>query len=342
MSPYVVLVSEFMLQQTQVATVIPYFHRWMRAFPTLSALAAADDQDVLRLWQGLGYYSRARNLLAAARKIIADNQQTDAPLEKIPNSLEALQNLPGIGRYTAGAIASIAFGQRVPIVDGNVARVLCRLNLIKTYPRERKTHNRLWQLAESLLPKSRCGDFNSALMELGATICSPRNPACDNCPLRRNCRARRADLQDSIPKSSQREPSPLIRRWTICLQNGNEWLIERRPLAGRWAGMWQFVTIPAEGNRPTAANIRKHVDAIKSVSPIKRLGEIRHALTHRKYIFDVFAAQVRTSGKSHPSGVFQSSSTSSTRRWIKLADLHLYPLPRPHLKIAEMLSHHSD
>lgn len=338
--PYAVLVSEFMLQQTQVATVIRYFQKWMQAFPTISALAAADEQEVLRQWQGLGYYSRARNLLAAARQIVAENLHPSDPPQKkviIPDSVEALQNLPGVGRYTAGAIASIAFGKHVPIVDGNVARVLCRINLIKTDPRERNTHNRLWQLAEQLLPTLRCGDFNSALMELGATICTPRKPNCGECPLRRDCRAKAAGLQDSIPKSSPRQPSPVIHRWTICLNQAGRWLIERRPVAGRWAGLWQFVTFPPQGIRPTAATVRKHVGMIQSISPIKRVGEIRHALTHRRYVFDVFTAQVRMNGKPRRNPALETEADGSIRRWVALADLHEYPLPRPHLKIAELL-----
>jgi A/G-specific adenine glycosylase len=334
---YDVLVSEFMLQQTQVATVIPYFQRWMQAFPTISALAAADEQQVLRLWQGLGYYSRARNLLAAARQIVQQNRLNSQPEEKIPDSLEALQNLPGIGRYTAGAIASIAFGKRVPIVDGNVARVFCRLNLIKTDPRERNTHNRLWRIAEAHLPLLRCGEFNSALMELGATICTPRKSNCPECPLRRDCRAHAAGLQETIPKSTPRQPTPVIHRWTICLNSNGRWLIERRPVAGRWAGLWQFVTIPPHGSRPTPAIVRKHVDIIESISAIRRLGEIRHALTHRRYVFDVFTAQVRTGGKSGRAGTTEISTSGPIRRWVTLADLHEYPLPRPHLKVAEML-----
>src|SRR6266511_1314155 len=155
---YHVLVSEAMLQQTQVAAVVPYFHRFLQRFPTLRALAAADEQDVLRLWQGLGYYSRARHLRAAAERIVAEQNG------QIPRDVGELRELPGIGRYTAGAIASIAFDQRAPILDGNVARVLCRLDCIETDPRETQTQKTLWRRAEEMLPKRRCGDFNSAMM----------------------------------------------------------------------------------------------------------------------------------------------------------------------------------
>ena len=186
LDPYHVLVSETMLQQTQVATVIPYYQRFLEKFPTFQSLADADTQDVLRLWQGLGYYSRARNLQAAAREVVSRFGG------KVPTNLDDLLTLPGVGRYTAGAIASIAHNLRVPILDGNVARVLCRLDAIESDPRDKSTNQHLWFRAEEILPHSRLGDFNSALMELGATVCTPRNPQCLVCPVREHCQARAA------------------------------------------------------------------------------------------------------------------------------------------------------
>ena len=192
LDPYHVLLSETMLQQTQVATVIPYFHRFLQRFPTLRSLADADEQEVLRLWQGLGYYSRARNLQKAAQVICRDFEGT------LPCTATALLSLPGVGPYTAGAIASIAFGQRAPILDGNVQRVLCRLDCIRTDPRDPPTRQHLWDRAEQILPDRRLGDFNSALMELGATICTPRNPQCLLCPVRSHCQAFDAGLPDGL------------------------------------------------------------------------------------------------------------------------------------------------
>ena len=183
LDPYRVLVSEAMLQQTQVATVIPYFDRFIGRFPTFRALADADEQDVLRLWQGLGYYSRARNLHAAAKRIVREFGG------EMPRTAEALRQLPGVGRYTAGAVASIAFDCPAPIVDGNVARVLCRIDRIESDPRtDKPTLEEIWRRAEQILPAARCGDFNSALMELGATVCTPRNPKCLICPMKKGCR----------------------------------------------------------------------------------------------------------------------------------------------------------
>jgi A/G-specific adenine glycosylase len=175
-NPYHVLLSELMLQQTQVATVIPYFDRFIARFPAIASLAAADVHDVLKLWQGLGYYSRAQNLLAAARMV------EDQFGGLVPGDVESLRRLPGVGRYTAGAVASIAFGKTEPILDGNVARVICRLDRIESADvRDRATVERLWTRATELVPKSRPGDFNQAMMELGALVCTPRNPQCLIC-----------------------------------------------------------------------------------------------------------------------------------------------------------------
>ena len=234
--PYHVLVSEAMLQQTQVATVIPYFKRFIDRLPTLAALAAAKEEEVLRLWQGLGYYSRARNLRRAAIAVVNDHGG------ELPKDTAELLNLPGIGRYTAGAIASIAFGKRAPILDGNVARVLCRIDKITADPREKATIEVLWTRAAEMMPAAgrngaSMGDFNSALMELGAKVCTPRNPKCLICPVREHCEACAAGVQEEIPVRKKSKPTPLLKRWIFCIRRGDRWLIEQRPAKGRWAGM---------------------------------------------------------------------------------------------------------
>jgi len=226
-NPYHVLVSEAMLQQTQVATVVPYFTRFIERFPTLADLAAAEEQDVLRLWQGLGYYSRARNLRAAARAV-ATNYGGELPRER-----DELLKLPGVGRYTAGAVASIAFDRRAPILDGNVARVLCRIDKIETDPRERLTQELLWRRAEKILPRRRVGAFNTAMMELGATVCIPRSPQCLICPVREHCEAFAAGVQETIPPARKAKETPLLRRVTFCVRRGEQWLIEQRPATGQ-------------------------------------------------------------------------------------------------------------
>jgi A/G-specific adenine glycosylase len=315
LDPYHVLVSETMLQQTQVATVIPYYHRFLAKFPTIAHLAAASEQEVLRLWQGLGYYSRARNLQAAARKVVSDYDG------KLPADRDELLSLPGIGRYTAGAIASIAFDRAAPILDGNVTRVLCRLDCIRTDPRDRQTQQLLWLRAEQILPRRRVGDFNSALMELGATVCTPRNPQCLLCPVQAHCKAFAAGTQETIPAPKKARPTPMIRRQTYCICHDGKWLIEQRPSRGRWAAMWQFVTVETpESTAKPALPLAVH-------RPV-RVGTVSHALTHRRYEFDVFVA--RTKNGDSPTG-------ERMRRWVTLEELEPYPLPRPHLKIVEML-----
>lgn len=317
--PYHVLVSEAMLQQTQVATVIPYFHRFIDRFPTLRALAAADEQDVLRLWQGLGYYTRARNLRAAAKTVV------EVHGGEVPRDRDDLLKLPGIGRYTAGAVASIAFGRRAPILDGNVTRVVCRIDRIETDPREREAQELLWRRAEEILPRSRLGAFNTALMELGATVCTPRSPQCLICPVREHCEAFAAGVQEKIPAPRKSKPTPLLRRATFCIRRADHWLIEQRPAKGRWAGMWQFVTVPAD-EEVEPARLRRLLP-VRTTAP-RRLGVVTHGLTHRRYHFDVFACET--------SGIDQPDSTPP-RAWETLERLSEYPVPRPHLKIVELL-----
>jgi A/G-specific adenine glycosylase len=319
--PYHVLVSEAMLQQTQVATVVGYFLRFIETFPTIQSLADADEQKVLRLWQGLGYYSRARNLRAAAQAVV---EHFDGA---IPADLEQLRTLPGVGRYTAGAIASLAFDRRAAIVDGNVARVLCRIDRIESDPRERKTAERLWCRALQLLPDKHVSDFNSAMMELGATVCTPRVPKCLLCPVQAHCEAFAAGQQDRIPRPRAAKTTPLLRRRTWCIRRASEageyqWLIEQRPAKGRWAGMWQFVTRPARTSAGAPA------PPLATRRPIK-LGLVRHALTHRRYQFEVYLCDAREGARS---------TLPDIGRWVELDQLNEFPLPRPHVRIAQLLA----
>lgn len=321
-SPFGVFLSEAMLQQTQVATVVPYFNRFIKKLPDFASLSAADEQTVLRLWQGLGYYRRARHLHAAARQIVSRHNG------KLPRSVDALMELPGVGRYTAGAIASIAFDVKAPILDGNVARVLCRMDRIKADPREPATRDRLWKRAEEILPDRRIGDFNSALMELGATVCTPRAPKCPLCPMQTYCRARATGDQDHIPPPRRPKSRPRVVRWTFCIRNRSDaWLIERRPQKGRWAGLWQFVTIET---KPPMRDLHRRLGM--RVSPPQALTTIEHGLTHRQYEFKIFICDARDDVKG-----FSSVATNRERAWTTLAGLGEYPLPRPHLKIAELL-----
>jgi A/G-specific adenine glycosylase len=311
--PYHVLVSEAMLQQTQVATVIPYFKRFIERLPTLAELANAREEEVLRLWQGLGYYSRARNLRRCAIAVMTDHAG------QLPRDPAELLKLPGIGRYTAGAIASLAFEKRAPILDGNVARVLCRLDKITADPREKATSEILWTRAADLMPRrgagtGSMGDFNSALMELGATICTPRNPQCLLCPVQNHCEAFAAGVQESIPPRKRSKPTPLLKRWTFCIRQGNRWLIEQRPPKGRWAGMWQFIT--RESDDSALLPVR--------VSSPRPLAVIEHALTHRRYEFHASTCE--------------AIGANGGGKWATLEELDRYPMPGPHVKLAKLLA----
>jgi A/G-specific adenine glycosylase len=322
--PYHVLVSEAMLQQTQVRTVVDYFHRFIARFPTLPALADASEQQVLQLWQGLGYYSRARNLRATAKVV------RDQFAGQIPSDVTQLMTLPGVGRYTAGAIASLAFDRPAPILDGNVARVLCRLDCIRDDPRTPAVREKLWDRAAQILPDAHCGDFNSAMMELGATVCTPRCPRCDACPVQRHCQAFADGVAEQIPPPAAAKSRPLARRCIICIRRKREWLIEQRPAKGRWAGLWQFVTLMAGDGPPTPADVLARCGA--RVSGLRQIGQITHDLTHRRYEFQVFCCEVR----GRP-GTRKAAASDTPRLWTTLAGLSAYPLPRPHVRAADIL-----
>ena len=308
--PYLVLVSEAMLQQTQVATVISYYRRWIEQFPTVESLADADEQAVLRAWQGLGYYSRARNLRRAAQAIVETHGG------RVPADVQTLLTLPGVGRYTAGAVASLAYDTAAPILDGNVVRVLCRVDRIEADPRPPAVQTRLWARAEQILPPGRPGDFNSAMMELGATVCIPRSPQCLICPVAKACEARAAGVQDRIPPAKKAAPTPLVERSVYVLSRPRpdgvaEYLIEQRPPTGRWAGMWQFLTLNESAPPPAGS--------------FTDLGEVRHALTHRRYRFRVFRGEAG------------AVDLKANQRWSTAAELDQHPMPKPHLTIARML-----
>jgi A/G-specific adenine glycosylase len=222
--PYRVWLSEVMLQQTQVATVIPYYERFLARYPTVRALAGASEDDVLRLWSGLGYYARGRNLHAAAKAIAAHG---------FPDTVEKIRGLPGVGRSTAAAIAAFAFGERAAILDGNVKRVLARQFSIRR-------DDELWEKAEELLPERNIERYTQALMDLGATVCLRRNPRCESCPVRAGCLARREGRIDELPARKARKALPWRRAtWYVC-RRGGEVLLERRPARGLWGGLWTF------------------------------------------------------------------------------------------------------
>lgn len=270
-TPYSVWISEVMLQQTQVSTVIPYYQRFIDRFPDVIDLAGADSDEVLHLWSGLGYYSRARNLHRSAR-VIKDNYGGE-----FPDSMEALVGLPGIGRSTAGAILALSMDRPEPILDGNVKRVLCRYHAIKGWPGERETEKKLWHLADRHTSRQRPADYTQAIMDLGALICVRKTPKCNDCPVQKGCRAFQQNLQNDLPAGKPGKQIPVRQTSFIIIENETgEILLQKRPPTGIWGGLWGFPECPVGSDIPgwVADNIGCQVDEI---SPERIM---RHTFTH--------------------------------------------------------------
>jgi A/G-specific adenine glycosylase len=274
--PYAIWVSEVMLQQTQVATVIPYWQRFLARFPTVSALADAPLPDVLSLWKGLGYYSRARNLHRAAQAVRAAG--------KLPARAEELRKLPGFGRYTAGAVASIAFGERVPLVDGNVARVFARLFEVEGAPGEQAREAQLWSIAEQLVPWKRAGDWNQALMELGATVCKPDNPSCLLCPLRSDCGALKSGRVAELPPRRVRAERKKLHLAVAVWERKGKFLFARREEKGLFGGLWELPS--AELKKSAAASLKAALGP--SIELGENLGTVQRTLTHRDLRLELY------------------------------------------------------
>lgn len=237
-TPYRVWISEIMLQQTQVTTVIPYYQKFMERFPEVTDLAVASEDEVLHFWSGLGYYSRARNLHKAAKKVVSEFSGA------FPRSVEQLMELPGVGRSTAGAIASISMGIRAPIMDGNVKRVLTRYFAISGWPGQTRVANALWEIADKLTPECRTGDYTQVMMDLGATVCTRSKPACQVCPLKADCIAHKTGQQRLFPESKPKQEKP--EKSVIMLMVVNQYgevLLKKRPPSGIWGGLWSFPEI---------------------------------------------------------------------------------------------------
>jgi A/G-specific adenine glycosylase len=324
--PYAVWVSEMMLQQTQVATVIPYFQTWMDRFPDVAALARAAESEVLHAWQGLGYYSRARNLRLAAQEIVRVHDG------QVPSEVSALLALPGIGPYSAGAIASIAYGRQEPLVDGNVIRVLSRLFALRGDPGRSPLKTQLWELARSLLPKQSPGDFNQALMELGATVCAPRNPRCAVCPVAAQCRALELGLTEVLPELPARaKATPVHMVAAIASRSGRVLVTRLSADAPRWAGMWLFPTVEVKnGEAPEAAverALQSHVGL--SAQPTGLVCVVRHTVTRYRITLDAYRTRA-------PSGVAKALSVAEVG-WKTPQELSALAMPKAHREIAKRL-----
>ena len=325
--PYAVWLSEIMLQQTQVATVEGYFERFLARFPDIRTLAEADEQEVLRLWEGLGYYRRARQLHRAAQIVVAEHGG------QFPQTMEAVRNLPGIGRYTAGAVLSIAFDVRAPILEANTQRLFCRLLGYQGRPDSTEGQRLLWQFAEMLLPRKDVGQLNQALMELGSEICTPRAPACPECPAATLCEAQRRGLQASIPVPKSRSAATELREAAVLLKHKDRVLLVRCPEGGRWAGLWDFPRVGLTSETPDrqAAELTDKVYHLTGsrIEIDRHLHTLRHGVTRYRITLDCYAAHCRTPGRP-PAG--------TEVQWLRPAELADYPLNATGRKLAQLLS----
>lgn len=323
--PYRIWVSEVMLQQTTVNQVVPYFHRFMLAFPCLNALAQADEQEVLRVWEGLGYYRRARDLHAAAKIVALKHGGI------VPSDPEQLGELPGMGRYTRNAILSQAFDLRFPIVEANCQRVLCRLFGQTGHPKDSLIRKWLWKASEGLLPSRQVGDFNQALMELGALVCTPSHPRCTECPISNYCFAFHQGLQEEIPPTPRRADIELVQEAAGLIYQNRRVLLVQRPSLGRWANMWEFPHGPIrKKEEPDDALVRLMLELCGLTVEIQQeIMVLRHAVTRFRISVACFEA-------TSVSGKFRSEFYQSAK-WLRPGELSNYPVSVPYRRMAKAL-----
>jgi len=315
---YRVWLSEIMLQQTQVAAVIPYYERFVARYPDVRSLARASQHDVLRLWSGLGYYARARNLHRAARVVVREYGG------RFPDTVDGLIALPGIGRSTAGAIAAFAFGRRAAILDGNVKRLLARCFGVEGYPGAPQVATQLWSLAESLLPRRAIETYTQALMDLGATVCTRARPQCARCPLKGQCVALREARVHTLPAPRPKKPLPLRREtWLVALHDGRV-LLERRPAQGLWGGLWAFPRLDARGRAADA--VRRELGALPA--QLTRRAPFEHGFTH----FRLRVQPIECALAAPP-----PASRSPRRRWMSTAQARRAAQPAPVARLLRAL-----
>lgn len=325
--PYAIWISEIMLQQTQVATVKPYFERFLTALPTIAALAQADEQEVLRLWEGLGYYRRARQLHQAARVIVAEHGG------EFPRDPQAVRHLPGIGRYTAGAILSIAFDAREPILEANTLRLFSRLLAYRGLPTSTEGGRLLWAMAEAVLPRREAGKFNQALMELGSEVCTPRSPDCPECPVATLCRTNAEGLQAQIPLPKRRPVFEDRHEVAVVVRRRDGLLMVRCPEGERWAGLWDFPRFEVQAREAAALvdEIRQKVHQRTGVRVElgQRLTTFKHGVTRFRITLDCYQARY-VSGPNGQPGLPET-------RWVPPNELGQYPLSTTGRKLAQWI-----
>jgi A/G-specific adenine glycosylase len=324
--PYAVWVSEIMLQQTRVETVIPYFNRWMARFPTIKSLAAASQREVLALWEGLGYYSRARNTHLAAQIIMEELNG------RLPADAAALEGLPGIGRYTAAAIASIAFGHDIAALDGNVRRVYARLFDVEDMLGSPASEKRFRELATAYLPSGHAGDYNQALMDLGATVCTPKTPHCDRCPLAELCLANARGLQADRPVRKPKQAVPHHLVTAAVIRRGGDVLIAQRPQDGLLGGLWEFPGGKVEQGEDLVTGLRREIreELDVEIEIIGSLGVYEHAYTHFRVTLHAFGCRL-ANGKPSPIAAVDL-------RWIAPGELGTFPMGKIDRQIADRIT----
>ncbi|SET71189.1 A/G-specific adenine glycosylase [Salinibacillus kushneri] len=320
-TPYHVWVSEIMLQQTKVDTVIPYYHRFMEKFPTPEALAKADEQDVLKVWEGLGYYSRARNLQTAVREVVEEYNG------KVPDNPKELGKLKGVGPYTKGAILSIAFQEPIPAVDGNVMRVISRILRIEEDIAKAKTRKIFEGIITEIISQHDPSSFNQGLMELGALVCKPKNPVCHECPLQVHCQAYKHDLQQTLPIKSTSKAQKTKRYAVLMIRNDNgEILVQKRPEKGLLANLWQFPMIPLD-----EMDFKNLIQWFRNEYGLeleldKKVTNIKHVFSHLVWQLEVYSATVKGGHVVSDKGIF-----------LDYGELIKLPFPVSHQKIIQLI-----
>lgn len=284
--PYRIWLSEIMLQQTTVAAVSGYYQRFLESFPSVDHLAAAPLERVIDLWAGLGYYARARNLHAAARMVVEEFAGA------FPQTVEDLQRLPGVGRSTAGAITALASERRAPILDGNVRRILCRLFALQQPPRATAAEKQLWDWAELLTPQEQVHDYTQAIMDLGATICLPRKPRCQACPLNELCRAYQLGLAEQLPLKAGTKKIPLRQAAALLLERQGRYLVRRRPVSGFLGGLWEFPTISLDAGESAVNKLRLLVGEFAVSGEPEKLGSLSHTYSHFRLDLQLFRLSI--------------------------------------------------
>lgn len=324
--PYRIWISEIMLQQTQVETVVPYYRRFVKTFPDVFRLAAAPEDRVLKLWEGLGYYGRARNLRRAARRIVAEYGGD------FPATAAGWLELPGVGRYTSGAIASIAFGEAAPVLDGNVKRVLARVFGIDQDVDRPATLARLWELAAALVPDRRPGDFNQALMELGACLCRPRDFRCGECPLRMLCRAAAEGRQAGLPVRRRKAAGPHYQVTAAVIERGGKVLIGKRPGKGLLGGLWEFpggkVQAGETHAQALAREIREELGAEVRVG--RHIVSVDHAYTHFSITLHAYSCRLEN-------GERPAAREHDDLKWVRREELGRYAFPKADIVVLQAM-----